>query len=576
MKLKIFATLMTVLLATGLLTTVSCSLNDQSPNALDAQRAAGLRPLTTAEREADFELMLSAFKAYYGPYNYKESRFDMNIEKSARALKEQAVLAKTDEEFAGYIMQFGAMMRDGHVQVQIDNTASGIARYRIPIFMAPIEGKALIADIKEDMAAFTQFAIGDEVIAIDGKGPFELLPTILKYRRSAQPLSDLHNIVFAFIRPSYMTDILPQSPVARVQVRKPNGQVIEVQIPWVVEKYNKDLDNLVQPKAGLDFSIPWAHEFNSVIDLHRGQMGQTEPVFLNAKTQGAYKFIRIYPSDAARKKYGLADTEKPAIYAALYKYNGKTILLVRLATYYPTDFSSAIYMKAYQALFEEYESVADVLVLDQTHNPGGNGSYCTGMFNIIAKDGDTQAVQQCRADRLWINEFKLGSPEEPLNGSLDSKLTESFGLEVEKAYDEGKFLSPPIPIFSGKFYAEALSFRWTKPSLVLIDELAGSCGDVFPMLVKANKTTKLFGQTTMGLGGNVEEVTKLFHSQIHVRMTRGLFHAFRADGNYQPSDYVENNGVAPDYSYAHSVEDFRNGYVGYVKAFSDKAIEQIK
>ena len=111
--------------------------------------------------------------------------------------------------------------------------------------------------------------------------------------------------------------------------------------------------------------------------------------------------------------------------------------------------------------------------------------------------------------------------------------------------------------------------------LVLIDELAGSCGDMFPMLVKANKRAKLFGQNTMGLGGNVEEVGQLNNSRITIAMTRGLFFPFRADAKYVPADLVENNGVAPDYEYAHTLKDFHGGYVDYVKAFSDKAIEQI-
>jgi C-terminal processing protease CtpA/Prc len=112
--------------------------------------------------------------------------------------------------------------------------------------------------------------------------------------------------------------------------------------------------------------------------------------------------------------------------------------------------------------------------------------------------------------------------------------------------------------------------------LVLADELAGSCGDIFPMLVKANKRAKIFGQPTMGLGGNVEEVGVLNNSRIAVRMTRGMFSPFQENNLYTDDVFVENNGVKPDISYTHTIEDFRNGYVDYVKTFSEKALEQIQ
>jgi hypothetical protein len=286
--------------------------------------------------------------------------------------------------------------------------------------------------------------------------------------------------------------------------------------------------------------------------------------------------VKVYPSLEARKKFGLADADTPPIYAALYKYQGKTILLVRQATYAPSDYSYDKYLNAYKALMSEYELLADVLVLDQTHNPGG--SYCAEFYNLFAKSGDVQGVEALHADRKWVNDLYINYQKElsPNGNPWDLKSILSWGSLVEKAYDQGQFLSEPVPLFEGHVYATIGNYTWKKPMLVLIDELAGSCGDMFPMLVKANKRAVLFGQNTMGLGGNVEEVGRLNNSRVIVRMTRGLFFPYRPDGNYVLADYIENHGVAPDIEYAHTVEDFRNGFVQYVKAFSEKAIEQIK
>jgi hypothetical protein len=540
-----------------------------------------MRDLTSDERGRDFDELVSLFKAYYGPYSYKETTLKISIDQLASTLRPLAASAKTDEEFAGIVMRFGAALKDGHVQIQIENTSSGISRYKIPIVLTPVAGHVLIGDLSDELKKFTGFSAGDEVLEVDGKAPLDYLPTVLKYRSAARDASNQHYVYYVMQRPSYMTDLVPTSKTARLKVKTQAGDLITIDVPWQTDKYNADLGSLVKNDtqqgssvpSWRDLRVPFADEINSTFDGNIKQMGQVDPVFVTAKTQKKFKFVKVYPSDATRKKYGLADTDKPPIFAALYKYGGKTILLVRQATYAPSDFKTDVYLKAYMALFDDYQDIADVLVLDQTHNPGG--SYCAEFYDLFARQGDTQGAELLHADRKWINDLKVNDfASAPASSTVgfDAKTEESWGLLVEKAYDQGAALSDPIPLFSGSFFSQKRDMTWDKPMLVLIDELAGSCGDMFPMLVKANKRAKLFGQTTMGLGGNVEEVGILTNSRIHLRLTRGMFFPYHE--NTPPSDFVENNGVAPDYEYSLTLDGVRGGFVDYVKAFSDKAIEQ--
>lgn len=564
----------------GLLTLVSmlaftsCD-NKKDGKSTDGKTAGNLRMLRADERAADFDQLLEMFKSYYGPYQLKEAKLGINIEKLAGDLKAQAQNAKTDEEFMGYVMQFGAALKDGHVQFAIENSASNVARYRLPIVLASVEDKAIVGDIDATLAAFSEISKGDEILSVDGKTPQEWMKAALKYRATARDLSDKAVMITSAVnRRSYMTDLIPNSPMAEIKFMTADGETKVVSLPWTKSKFNPALDGIITPKdSKLNLSVPYLSDMNT-IDGHAGQMGQVEPIFLTAQTQRKYGFIKVYPSDAALKKFGLTPDQKPAIYAAIYKYGGKTVLLVRQNTYSPEDFKGSVYMKAYQALMSEYENLADVLVLDQTHNPGG--SYCANFYDLFAKEGDVQSVEKVRADRKWINDLEVNWPTQAVDGNpWDIKTVMAWGAIVEKAYDNGDFMTESFPLFGGSAYSSPRQFTWTKPMLVLIDELAGSCGDMFPMLVKANKRAKLFGQNTMGLGGNVEEVGQLNNSRITIAMTRGLFHPYRPDGKYVPADLVENNGVAPDIEYSHTVKDVRAGYVDYVKAFSDKALEQI-
>jgi hypothetical protein len=544
-------------------------------SSFSATSTSSLRPLTVQEGNEDFDFLLNLFQSNYGPYNYKEAGLGIKISDTWSNLKTLAAHSKSDEEFAGLVMRFGATLKDGHVQIRVENTSSGIAAYTLPLLVTPIEHRAIVGDIDPKLAVETGFAVGDEVLEVDGKPTMSYLPTILKYRSWARDASNEHFIYALFSRPSYMTDLTPTASTVRIKVKSMSGDLKIVDVPWVVRKYNPDADKLV-PKsfAPVDLRIGYADELNGVTG-HIKQMGAVTPYFVTAATQQAFKFVKVYPSDEVRAKFGLALKETPPIYAALYRAQNKTVLLVRIATYSPSDFSTDVYMKAYQALMYQYRDLADVLVLDQDHNPGG--SYCAEFYDLFAQSGDVQSVELLRADRKWINDLKInyaGSPSEI--GTWEGLDLLAVAQNVEKAYDAGRFFSDPQPLFQGSFFSKKRQFAWDKPMLVLIDELAGSCGDMFPMLVKANAHAKLFGQTTMGLGGNVEEVGVLPNSRIHIVLTRGLFYPYNPSRDPLPSEFIENNGVAPDYVFTNSIADFRAGYLNYVSAFTAKALEQVK
>ncbi len=565
-----------IAIVAGLLLFSACESN-KSAATIKLSEASALRPLTQDEKSADFDQLLQLFKSYYGPYLFKEKRFGFSIEKMILDLKAQAMTAKTDEEFLGYIMKVSAAFHDGHVQFVIENSASNIMRYKIPVSLYLMEGKAIVAGITDDFAKWSNLKRGDEILSVDGKTPDQILQLALQYRRSADPVTDKALVIYTFLRPSYMTDLVPMKPLSTITFKSANGITSTIDAPWETELYSQTLNNIVRPQTELSMYAPLAEDFNATIPSHRGQMGQVNPIFLNETTQQQYKFVKVFPSVEGLKKEGLTGEEKAGIYAALYKHQGKTILLLRSSTYSPADYSSAVYMKTYSALINEYQDLADVMVLDQTHNPGG--SFCAEFYNLFAKEGDVQSVEQVHADRKWVNDLFIVWPKEevgPTGNPWDIKLLQSWGAIVEKAYDKGDFLAEPFPLFTGSTYAVKKSANWSKPMIVLIDELAGSCGDMFPMLVKANGRAKLFGQKTMGLGGNVEPVGQLNYSRVQVKMTRGLFLPFRTDGKYVETDYVENNGSTPDFEYAHTVEDFRNGYTNYIKLFSDKAVELVK
>lgn len=560
----------------GAIFLAACSQKpDSQISSQNIKESSQLVSLKNSEILEDFQQQVQLFKKYYGPYQYKQDRFGYNIDTIAQDLSTKIMTAQTEEEGIGYLYQFGALMKDGHVQIRHSLSASGIANYSLGFGITPVEDTALVASINPDRLKDTRIKVGDELLLLDGKKPSDYIPTILKYRSLATEESNKHILYSLTSRPSYMTDLKPTQVTAIAVFKNAKGETYQVEIPWMTKKYNPANNHFIE-KPNNHFAVQFAEEFNQAYDNSIFEMGNTKPFFASEAVKNKYSFIEVYASEEARIAAGLKKEEKPPVYSALYRYNGKTILLVRSFSYSPDDYSVEVYLKYFKAIMKEYEPLADVLIMDQTHNPGGNGWYCSSLASMLLKEKNDAPVQMCRADRKWIDSMlNVTDPENKYPNDL--RLNIAMGRAVEKAYDDGKLLSEPIAIFTDSLkLAPFGDYKWKKPRLVLIDELAGSCGDVFPMILRDNNASKFFGKRTMGLGGNVEQVGVLNNSQVKISMTRGLFMTNKEDGKYQESDYIENNGVQPDYPYSHTVQDFRNGFVNYVEEFSKKAVEQIE
>jgi C-terminal processing protease CtpA/Prc len=179
-------------------------------------------------------------------------------------------------------------------------------------------------------------------------------------------------------------------------------------------------------------------------------------------------------------------------------------------------------------------------------------------------------VQAMNADRVWIDSYR--SFARFIDPTLESEYARELyyiSTQIESAYDSFEPLSVPVQFEGPNPYLEPSDFVWKKPLLVLIDELSGSGGDAFPMLLKSNRLARFFGERTMGLGGSVEPTVTLPNMQATLYLTRGLFTTYREDGQYTDASYIENSGVEPDLRYVLTVDDVRGGYVNYMTAFSD-------
>lgn len=534
----------------------ACSEDPQS-------RIDSLPNLTPQEAQEDLAEIAHKFRNFYGPLQFKERRFGFDFDEWVNATNLKLQDQKTDAEIMGIFREFLAKLDDAHVGLKIPATSSEIANYKIPMEILPLEDKFYVEQILDEDVRSLGIKEGDEILAMDDKSMPELLEIVKRYKWLGNDVSERHLSSSLTTRSYELTDLVPKNADVKLTLKNAEGKIYTTNLAWRISKLP-------------DTSIPRPTQFRQLsVESELAfieKMGTPQPFFINDASAEALSIRRIAVTDPAiATKYGIDLNSKPEIYAGIYNYNDKNVLLVRQPTYGTEDFQT--HLKYYRGLLAQYQPLVDVLVVDQTNNPGGDLMYVLDFFSLFIQEPKANFVQFLRADRKWYNEFRNVALEtDPELQTEVSKQMMNTAVAVEDALKEDLFLTRQPASFTGSdlVYPDK-EFTWTKPVMVLINELDGSGGDAFPMLMQRNGVSKLFGERTMGAGGSVEVFGPVTHSNIEVKITRGLFTSYKEDGVYAEEDLIENNGVLPDFHHSLSLEDFHSKYVTYIKRFSEEA-----
>jgi Peptidase family S41 len=546
-----------------------------------------LVPLNSVERAADFDQLVTQIRSHYAPLKYKEARFGLNFETLAQDFRAQALAAQTDDQFFSVIAQLVSSFHDGHVSVDFPEDL--VSYKKISILATPVADKILVGFVGPELSA-EDISVGDEIVSVDGIEPFVYLPLFTAHQRFGNDLSDRHLIKALFKRVNWNQKTLtlpngqvlaaqPNASKAKVVFKRPDNSAYTRDLVWRTIKATSSSVDFVGPSIGKNMYASnvdsFLRERASIINF-----AETLPFFVTDQSKATFGFKRLsvdQTDTALLASLKLQPEDIKDIYAALYRYAGKTIMIIRQPGYSVSDIPS--HLKTYKALLSQNEPLADVLVIDQTHNPGGNSDFLDGFTALFATEGFRSYAQFMHADRKWLhgirNNYDALSADDQ-NSEAGLRYLD-IAAAVEGAIDAGSDLTSKPFSFTGTNYVRPdATYTWKKPILVLANELAGSCGDLFPMMMQRNGRAKIFGERTMGLGGSVEAMDALTNSRVVVKLTRGLLIDYREDGHYELSDYIENNGVTPDIHRPISVEDFRGGNVDYVKAFSEVAANLVQ
>jgi hypothetical protein len=543
---------------------------------------AELRELSKEEALADFDTLVESFRANYAPLERKEERygftFGEHVQESRLALRHADSGAERERVFASFTARFNDM----HVQLGAALPTEQAPDFAVPVRIAPIEDKFVVYAVDDEQVPLKR---GDELIAVDGVPPEEVIARFESLIGAPNPLTKRHALAARLTqRRAIFADGIAEGDPIVLRVRDAKGGERDLELRW------QKLPNALTarpavPAAGSGMEpLGYSSEAADTIAAEAGAMGSIVPYFLTAEVRRQFEIsARILPSQRALAEFGVPEQAllEFEYFATKYVYEGKRILLLRMPDYDVRDELDMLRrLNFLRALLSEQQETSDALVLDDTHNPGGSMYLAQALATIFASEPLNGVVERMHADRLQIASYlQRANALRQIRDVSDADLSLALELEqhartLDALFSAGEALSEPIPLFAIPSNPDADRVRWTKPALVLVDELSASSGDLFPLLIQANHLAPLFGQRTAGAGGNVESVALLPHSARELRLTRGSFTALDPSGAYPDERFVEDNGVTPDIEYSHTLDDFRAGYVGYFKAFNDALLEQ--
>jgi hypothetical protein len=431
--------------------------------------------------------------------------------------------------------------------------------------------------------------IGYELVSIDGVDAQKMLDGLLRYEIAANPRSTRRlAAALLTVRPQTLIATAPNVPeISTVVFRRPDGVLESYRIPWT--KSGLPLTNIgtnPTPQSQKPMAEEDQPSYMRVLDRlqncrlpdHGYQrsvlgFGSRTPVFANALASFGNTFTL---------RLGSATTD--VFYSGVFQILGYKIGYIRIPDYAPLDTQAAVIQFVNEILF--FQANTDGLVVDEMRNPGGSVLYANTLLSLLMPRQWNSIGFEVRATSEWIIEISTALESAKASGAPSDiiALLEGLKSKIQAANHDFRGRTEAIPLDDVTIERDPFTdskgnvLAYSKPLMVLVDEMSASGGDYFAATIQDNARGPLFGFRTMGAGGNVEDWEAGSYSQGFTRVTESLMsrNIDVVTADFPVTRYVENVGVRPDIAYDYMTRDnlMRDG-IDFVAAFLQEMSHQI-
>jgi len=521
--------------------------------------------MTLDQKMTDFQSLASVYAKRYGPYEWKKDALGVDLLNIAPWLTKVRA-TDTDLDFYELMSQYVASLNDAHDVYQLPSNFQANLNFSVDIY----DGKLLVDYINRSRlpAAEFGFVIGYELVSIDGQDAQKLLDGLLSYEVAANPRSTrrLAAELLTFRPQALMPHAGDVPEISVVVFRRPDGKQETYRIPW--SKSGLLLESVgryTTPGTSLLAAVPGGRRQprpNPVADpqapgespsylkvLQRLQNCRLPDRMVEGFGTQAPIFAAAMPSSfVLRQGKSLLDP----FYSGVFWANGHNIGFIRIPSFSGT--TAAI--TAFQNEIAYFQANTEGLVIDIMRNPGGSGSYTNALLSLVMPSTWRSIPFEVRATSEWVVSISSSLVSAAAQGAPKSTLDllQAIKDELVAANAAMRGRTKPIPLDDVVIDREpardskGVLLAFTRPIIVLTDEMSASAADVFAATIQDNGRGALVGWRTMGAGGNVEAWEGGVYSLGVTTVTEALMVRKNpiATAGYPTSAYIENVGVRPD------------------------------
>lgn len=509
--------------------------------------------LTEAQKLADFHQLTSLIDAQYGPKLYKKNNLGIDLAALSAQYEEKIKKTQSNGEFYYLMVQFVASFKDGHFGISVPSEKVASLGFTTDY----INGKVLIDEVDTKALPNFNFQRGDEIVLFN-KLPVEVEVNLLKpyiSNGNDETITRIAAINLSLRKAAKFP--LPKGSV-ELGIRRGTSEIVETAVvEWKATGDALDEEN---PTYSMPFSFHSYGVDYSQISIKDVMAEMKHPLLKSFRCSGETRIA--IPKDATV----LIKTPFVAYYHPTPKGNIGYLRIPHYSWSSTPGLSDEKVYAQYLYIVSQLEKNTVGLVIDQDHNCGGSVDLVEKLAALFIPKAYPGLEFQLLASKTEYLEFKKWLSESTEN-TLDRDATNQTLNLILDSWKKGLYLTPKTT-FHANYPVLPGGYQYTKPIVLLADEMSGSGGDAFPALMQGHGRAKIIGNRTMGLGGHVEEIPGLYNSGLNLRMTKSLF--FRPDGVA-----VENNGVHPDVNYIPSRDDFVYEFKAYQKFYLNELFKLI-
>lgn len=565
-------------------------------NAGSTQQNTPRKPPTSVQKlmlQTLFQVA-SIYMNHYAPIAWKQTQMGVDLKKEYQQAHDK-ILGKSDitnRQFQVIMADFVAATRDYHASIQFASTE----RATLPVTIVKAEGKYYLGYINRKALPRLKFPfrVGDEVVEFGGKPVEQAVNDLNSVPNRAQTDARLsERRLTARSRRSGME--VPQGDIV-LTIKGADGAAKDAALTWKYTAEAVPLDIPVRD-GGLDTESTPGHVPTIESNFKDAFRKVLRKIIPNMAHPRAEEFKAVAKDNADNGfTIGGKNSFVPALGKIIWQLppkmadqipfkayiyqneQGQNIGYIRVSDFSGDEQAAMLFAQ----LIAAFEKKTDGLVFDQVNNPGGNLLFMYALLSmltdkplvvpkhrlIVDENDALQAaaiLQQLadsgshEAEESVLGEDMAGMGNNPKETMADVSRYAQFILDELKA---GRRLTDATALLGIEKIAPNTRVRYTKPLVVLVNELDFSCADFLPAILQDNKRATIFGVNTSGSGGSVKGV-ELLNQQVITSVNYTWTFAQRPGG--QP---IENLGITPDVAYEITAADLRTNFNGYAAALN--------